>query len=310
MALDMLDAMTSHFFTDKDIEDNVFDTNPVLKRLKSKAKSYDGGVKISIGIESAESATGSFYTGAEVLNTSSSDFATRAEFEWRQAHVPISYTMRDFLINKSSKARLVDLVDSQMKNAQKVMQALLTTALFATSKGNAKNIEGFVASGPLAAGSTSWGGLTSSNITDWTPGVRDTTTTKVTHSLLDSTLRTCNDGSDQVTMLVTTDTVANLIYNILTDAERFVNTSAGNLGFKTINIQGVPIITDKNATASYIYFINEDHIWLAYHEDRLMKMETPGIPVNQDARVKHLLFMGNLVGNSRRRSGVLTAITS
>lgn len=310
MADDMITAMTTNYFL-KDLVNNIFDSNALLSRMKEKERTYDGGRAIQIPLMNARAASSGSFTGYGLLDTQIADFATDAQFDWRHYYVTLGWSREDFLKNASSKARIVDLVEASTTNASETMQYNLTTGLFQTSR-TATEIDGF-ATAMVAAATTAWGGLSSSDFTTWQPGGaaagRDTTTTTISLSALNTVIRQCSDGNDKTTVIVTTDAIFTYIYNLLTPNQQFVNTTNAKTGFTELSLNGIPVITDKNCTANYIYVLNEKHFWWGVHEKENMRYEKPKTPVDQATSIGQIFWYGNLVGDSRRRQGVLTAIT-
>lgn len=306
MAETMLDSITTKLYLNKAI-DNIFDTNALLSRLRRNQRSYDGGTSIAIPIEYDELASGGSFQGLELLDTAVNDFITQASYDWRHYYVTLGWSRGDYLKNKGSKQRIVDLVESSFKNASKKMQKNLTTGLFQTSKASSSDIDGLVTA-ICAAGSTSCGNLTSSDVSTWSPQ-RDTTTTTLTLAAMNAVERDASDGSDRVTLWVTTDDILGYYYDIATPQQRYTNADkTANQGFTALTFNNVPIISDKNCTSSYLFGLNEDHLWLAVHKDEDMRYEPPMKPLNQAAELGQIFWFGNIVTDARRRQSVLTAI--
>jgi len=304
---DQLTSITQKLFIPKAI-DNIFDSNAVLSRFRKRQKSFDGGTKIAIPIEYDELVSGGSFTGLELLDTAVNDVTTLAEYDWRQYYVTIGWSRRDFLINKGSKSQVVNMVSMLTKNAAKKMQKQLTTGLFQTTKASSTDIDGLV-SAIVATGATSCGNLTSTDVTNWAPQ-RDTTTTNLSLAAMNAIYRSAADGPDAPTVGVTTDAIFGYYYNIATPRVRYEDVKEGNQGFTSLMFNGIPIITDKNATSAYLFLLNEDHLWLAAHKNEDMRFKAPQEPLNQAANLGQIFWMGNIITDARRRQGVLTAITS
>lgn len=308
---DQITTMTTKYFL-KDLVDNIFSTNALLSRMRKNERTYDGGTSIAVPVMYARAASGGSFSGLSLLDTAVGDIATQAQFEWRHYYVTLGWSRENYLKNASSKARIVDLVQASTDNASETMQYNLTTGLFQTSKAASSDVDGF-ATAMVAAGTTDWGGLDSNDFSTWQPGGaaagRDTTTATISLNAMNVIYRQVSDGNDAVTVVVTTDTIFTYIYNLLTPNQQYVNTTDAKSGFTQLSWNGIPVITDKNATANYVYFFNEKHFWLGVHEEENMRYEKPKTPVNQASSIGQIFWYGNLVGDSRRRQGVMTAIT-
>ncbi len=305
---DQIISMTEKVYIPKAI-DNIFDSNFLLKRMRQRQKRFTGGTKIAQPLEYDNLPSSGSFTGNELLDTTLGEVVTLAEYEWRQYYVTLGWTRRDFLINQGSEQQIVNLVSTITKNASKTMQRNLTTGFFQATKANSTDIDGFIVSG-FAAGSTSVGGLTSSDITTWAPQ-RDTSTTALSLAAMNTLWRAANDGPDAITAIVTTDDVLGFYYNIATPLQRYTGLTADQ-GFTAqgLTFNGVPVFTDKNCNAKHMYMMNEDHFWLAAHTMEDMRFQRPQVPLDQATSIGQIFWMGNIIWDSRRRQAVFTALVS
>lgn len=263
----------------------------------------------AIPIEYAQGASGGSFKGLELLNTSFGDIITQAEFDWCQYYSPLGWSKRDYLINKGSKQKIVDMVASITKNAGKTMQKNLTTGIFQSTKAGTNDIDGLLTA-VVAAGTTACGGLSSSDFSTWA-AQRDTATTKLSLAALNNLWRDCSDGPDQPTLCVTTDDILGFFYDISTPLQRYNNDAALKAGFEGVmTFNGVPIYADKNCTANQLFMLNLDHVWFGVHQDCDMYYQEPTTPLDQWGSIGHIHWMGNICCDARRRQGVMTAITS
>ena len=73
------------------IADNVTNNNAVLKRLsqKGKIRPFSGGVKILQELSFAENSNAGWYSGYDLLPVGISDVISSAEYNIKQASVPV-----------------------------------------------------------------------------------------------------------------------------------------------------------------------------------------------------------------------------
>lgn len=304
---DQIKSMTEKLYIPK-LVDNIFSSNYLLSRLRKKQKNYDGGTSIVVPVEYAELSAGGSFQGLELLETTVSDIATLAEYDWRHYYVTLGWSREDYLKNKGSKTQIVNLVSSITKNASKKMQKLLTTGLFQTTKAASTDIDGLVVA-ICAASTTDCGGLDSNDFSTWA-AQRDTSTTKLSLAAMNALYRDAMDGSDAPTIVVTTDDILGYYYDIATPLQRYQSTETASQGFTTLTFNGIPVVSDKNATSGYLFMLNEDHLWLAAHSDEDMRYKQPQEPLNQAASLGQIFWYGNIVTDARRRQAVMTAIAS
>ena len=80
-------------------------------------------------------------------------------------------------------------------------------------------------------------------------------------------------------------------------------------GFNSLKFKNADVIFDDNTnfstTAEKAYFLNTDYLYLVQHPDAQWTMDEEKKPINQDAIVIPLYWMGNMVCTNRSLQGVL-----
>jgi hypothetical protein len=140
-------------------------------------------------------------------------------------------------------------------------------------------------------------------------------------------------GNDSPTLIITTPAVFSIIERLVTPT-LFINyngpvsqgTPTGgrsgtaiNWGVNALSWRGIPIISDEMATSGVIWTLNENHLFL-YQLDysaEMVESSKEGFAFtgfkksqNQNAMVGHLLFAGQLYGDSPRTMARRTGVTS
>jgi hypothetical protein len=82
-------------------------------------------------------------------------------------------------------------------------------------------------------------------------------------------------------------------------------------GFENLRFNQADVVVDSYCPSGYLNMINTKHLILKSHSERNFpgQMDPFVKPVNQDARVAHLLWMGALVSDENRKLGAMTALT-
>ena len=77
LSVDQLNAIT-HKFVEKKLHDNIFDSNPYLKRIKagSSYESVNGGVNIQRPLNYAQTTASGWFSGVDTLDTTDNDNIT------------------------------------------------------------------------------------------------------------------------------------------------------------------------------------------------------------------------------------------
>ena len=71
--------------------------------------------------------------------------------------------------------------------------------------------------------------------------------------------------------------------------------------------KGADVIFDGGSgiPANHAYFLNTDYLYLVQHREAQWTMDAEKTPVNQDAVVIPMYWMGNLVTTNRSLQGIL-----
>jgi len=102
----------------KKIADNVTNNNALLKRLstKGKIKTVSGGTYIMQELSFAENSNAGWYSGYDILPTGVTDVLSAAQYDWKQAAVPVVISGLEQLQN-SGKEAMIDLMESRLSVA-------------------------------------------------------------------------------------------------------------------------------------------------------------------------------------------------
>jgi hypothetical protein len=91
--------------------------------------------------------------------------------------------------------------------------------------------------------------------------------------------------------------------------QRYAGADEANSGFTTIKYKSADVFFDDNTnfatTAEKSYFINTNYLYCVQHREAQWTMDEDKKPVNQDAVVIPMYWMGNLVCTNRNLQGVL-----
>lgn len=302
-----------------DFADNVTDKNALLTAMKDV-----GGIKLKTGGESiqqqlayAENSTFQYYTGYETLDTSASDTLTSANYDWKQAAVNITISGLERRQN-SGEAQIIDLVASRTKVAMMTMANNINVGLYSDGTGSSgKQIGGLqliVADDPTSG---TVGGIDASTQTFWRNVAYDATTNGGAAASASNIIKYMNTvynqltrGTDKPNLIVADQNYYNFYQQALQSIQR-VNVNEGAVakmassGFATLDYLGVPVVLDNDIPTNHMYFLNTNYLEFCVHENANFTPGEMDKPINQDAMVMPILFMGNLTCSNRSLQGVL-----
>jgi len=286
------------------LKDNIFDSNPLLQRLKKKSyESVDGGLSIQQPLNYAQSATGDWYSGADTLDLTDTDVMTAAEYSWKQIYEPISISRMDELKNQGDSGKL-KLLKNKTMIAEKSIMDKMGTGLYNAGT-NAKAIGGLRL---ICSASNTVGGISQSSYSWWQAQV-DSSTTTLSIAKMQERFNLVTIGSDGPSVIMTTRSLYNAYYALLQPQQRFQGEEDAKGGFKNILFNGVPVIADSHAPSQYMFFLNEDYLHLWYHPDEDFRFEKFQAPINQNVKVGKIFWAGAFGSSNNRMHGVMSALT-
>jgi hypothetical protein len=304
LTYDQISSITEKKFLPK-LVDSIFDSNPLLKRAKEKFyEKVDGGERIIVPLNYAQTTATGWYSGAETLSVTASEEITAAEYTWKQLYANIIISGVDERKN-AGDAQILNLVKQKTMIAEKTMSDQLGTGLYSAGT-NAKSIVGL---GSIIGTANTVGGISQSSYS-WWQGQVDSTTTTLSLAAMQTLFNLCSIDNDTPSIIPTTRTLYNLYYGLLQPQQRFMDKNSASAGFSTLMFNGVPVIVDSHATASNLFMLNEKYLHLFVHKDCDFAFEPFQKPVNQDVKSAKILWMGAFGSSNNRMHGKLSAITA
>lgn len=304
LSYDQISAITQKKFIPK-LYDNIFDSNPLLQRMKKKSyEKLDGGERIVVPLNYATVTASGWYSGADTLSTTDNEVITAAEYTWKQLYANISVTRSDELKN-SGDSQILSLVKNKIKIAEKTMEDKLGTGIYSDGT-DTKSIVGLR---DIVATNQTVGGISQSSYSWWQAQV-DSSTTTLTIAAMQSRDNVCTVNNDSPTVIATTRTLFNSFYGLLQPQQRFVDSETAKGGFSSLMFNGKPVITDSYCPANHMFFLNENYLHLFAHKDEDMRFEPFQKPINQNVKVAKIYWMGALGSSNNRLQGALTACTA
>ena len=300
----------------KKIADNVTNNNAILKRMegKGKIKTFSGGYKIMQELSFAENSNAGWYSGYDLLPVGVSDVISAAEFNIKQAAVPVIISGLEQLQN-AGREQMIDLMESRLSVAESTLANLLTGGLYSDGTGSGgKEIDGLAAAVPLDPTAAPYAGIDGATFTFWQNAVKDsanTTTLQADWNELWAGLVRGQDRPD----LIMADSLAWQAYVATLQAnQRFNNTNMADAGFNSIKFMDADVVLDggiyngtlgSGAPASTAYFLNTDYLHYRPHSARNMVSLSPNrrYSTNQDAEVQIIAWAGNLTCSGRMFQG-------
>jgi len=301
----------------KEIADNVTNNNALLKKLsmKGKIKTFSGGTKILQELSFAENANSGWYSGYDLLPVGVSDTLSAAEYDIKQAAVPVVISGLEQLQN-SGKEAMIDLMESRLEVAEATLANLITSGLYSDGTGaGGKEVDGLNVAVSLDPSVGTYGGIDPATFSFWRNAVSDQTAADATtiqgfwNRLWAQLVR----GSDTPDIIMADNEAWTTYLDSLQNQQRFSNTEMADAGFANVQFMSAPVVLDggiyngtgTGAPVGTAFFLNCDYIHYRPHADRNMVPLSPNrrYATNQDAEVQILSWAGNLTTSGRQFQG-------
>ena len=297
------------------IADNVTDNNVLLKKLsmKGKIKPFSGGNKILQELSFAENSNAGWYSGYDLLPVGVSDVLSAAEFDIKQAAVPVVISGLEMLQN-SGREKMIDLLEARMSVAESTLSNLICEGLYSDGTANGgKEITGLDLAIPVNPATGTYGGIDRATWTFWRSIVSSGVALTVANiqQAMNGVWADLVRGKENPDLIVMDNTLWETYVASLQSQQRFHQAEVGDLGFPTLKFMGTDVCLDGgiggNATAGTAYFLNTDYIHYRPHSNRNMVPLSPDrrYATNQDAEVQILAWAGNLTSSGSRYQGRL-----
>lgn len=297
--------------TATDVVDNVSANNALLRRLKSRGniKTESGGYEIQIPLEYAANSTYQRFSGYDLLNVGASDVLTSAKYDWQQIALHVTASGREMKLNNGKEA-MIKLVKARVANAKHTAANNLSIDIY--SDGALTNQIGGLAALITSAGTGTVGGIVSGTYTFWKNKFQECSGTGTYASIrsdMNKLWLQLVRGDDRPDLLVASHDLYVAYEDTLQANQRYMSSDNASAGFESLKFKSSDIIFDTNTnfgtTAEIIYFINTKYLYLIQHAEAQWTQDEQKTPVNQDAVVIPLYWMGNLCTSNRALQGKL-----
>ena len=120
-----------------------------------------------------------------------------------------------------------------------------------------------------------------------------------------------SEGSIRPNVMLTNDDVFRWYEATLTPQVRYTSSdSVGEIGFETLKFRNANIFHDPYCSSGNTYFVNTDHLFLAYAEGALFDITPAMDQAFQDAFSAKIVFQANMVCSGRKFNNKVTGQTA
>lgn len=298
--------------------DNVMGNNALLTFLKDKGQvsEEDGGYELREPIDYAENTNGTAYSGYEVLPIAPQSTLSAAVFPWKQYAVSMTISGLEQRQNMG-KNQIINLVEARMKNASSTLSNLVQDGAYSDGTGyGGKAITGLQAMLSDTPTAGTYGGIDRSVAANayWrnqlyratTDGLAAASASNI-QTYMNILYNRCVRGVDKPDILVADSNFYGFYESSLQSIQRFTDPKMAELGFENLKFKGSVVLLENDSSfpSDHMYMLNSKYMKLKIHRDANFKPLIDRQPVNQDAIVTPIIFMGNLTSCGPKFMGVL-----
>ena len=314
------------------VVDNIFTGNVLWSRLRGKARPWSGGHRMVISTTVSNRSNATSFSGFDTLPTAQEDVRQRFTIDPSEYAINVTVSGIQLATNKGPEA-FVNLVAAEFEDAGRNLAEELGADSYLDGTGNtSKAISGLNYHIDDATDVVTYQGLSRNTYTNLR-STRNAQSGALAFSNLATDYDAAQRGMDSPTLFVTTPAVFSIIERLVTPT---VNVNYGQVlpigqptgnnqgiklfyGVNALYYRGVAVVADEMCTANNLWSINENHLFLYQldYDSSTVEASKEGFAwsgwkksTNQNALVGHLLWAGQLVGDSPRTMARRTAITS
>lgn len=304
---------TTNRNVDRKIIDNVTDNNGLLAVMKKRGniRKEMGGYEIQRPISYAENSTFQRYSGYDPLNVGASDVITSVKYDWVQSAVHVTASGREVRMNNSEEA-MINLVKARTKVAYATAANTMSVDIYGSA--SLTNQMGGLGHLITSDGTGTVGGIVAGTYTFWKNKFYEIAAgggSAITYANLKLAMSAewllQTRGTDMPDLIVFSHDLYSILENGLQDNQRYADAGMGELGFQSLKYKSCPVIFDDNTnfstTAEIGYFLNTQYLYLDQHTDAAWTEGEDRVPVNQDAVVVPIYWMGQMVCTNRSLQG-------
>ncbi len=306
----------------KTIANSIENHNALFRYINGKGRKrhVDGGLSIVTPIDYGTNGTVKRYSGYDTLDVSAVDVISAAEYPWRQMAGSVTASGYELRVNSGTNA-IRNLAKAKLTNLIRSMSNQLASDVY--SDGSLANQIGGLQLLVSDLGTGSPGGINATTFPFWKNIVQSaaaplqgggaiTVGPTTIESLMAPTYYNVTRGTDQPDLIVMDMNYFNFFEQSQVSLKRYAPTDAntkGTAGFVTLNYKNADVIFDGSGIipANHAYFLNTDYLEFVVHSDCDFDESESRAPVNQDATVMFVLWMGNMASSARRFQAVMKA---
>lgn len=295
-----------------EMADNVSTHIPLYWKLKNNSDPVGGGTSLVVELEYALNDTFGSYAIYDRLNMGPNQIIRPAQYTWKQYSVAISISGYELKVNMGAQ-RLFNLFNKRIKNSQKSFYEGMAKEVYQPGTANQGKTIGGLQHLVSDNGAGTVGGINSTDHAWWKNSVYDFSTNSMTLTpanisrALTEFYQDLIRNTDKPDCCVTTRKVYTNFERPLQTNQRFTaDPNMAKLGFEHIMFHSMPVFWDQNCPDNRLYMLNSEYLQIQPHSaGDMVPLGGDRTPLDQDAMIRFIGWMGNMTVSNRRLQGVM-----
>lgn len=301
--------------------DNIFNSNILTHKMLAQSEPIASGNKVLQPVEYGKTSDVSFYEGYDAIEANAQEVFTDAAYEWVQLRASITYSGREQALNSGSE-RVVDLISAKVKNAEKAMKDAFGQQLYSDNDGSnvtgsaPLSTKGFIGLDHICDVDRALGGIDSTDYPWWdsnkkgTSGTYDDMAAGKIQDVMREMYGICSIDNDKPDLIVCSQITFDSYEESLTAQKRFgaSDQALADAGFSNLLYRGTPVVVDDHCPGGSMFFLNTKYLKFRHHASRNFAFDGFQKPVNKDAAIAHIYWLGALVCSNPRMLGKVTGL--
>lgn len=291
--------------------------------MDSYGHKESGGWAVQTPLEYGNNSTTKFFQPYDSIDTTPSEFAVPALYNWRQVGSSATVSEVEKVAN-SGKEKLFDLTAGRIRQAVRSMTNLVSSELYSdgtsfggnTFQGLAAGISTTPTSDPSSG---AVGGVSAASYVWWQNNATTSAGSFAAHGVKGSSddlvfqmFNNCTDGDmDRPTAILSAQDVFGFYNQTLLSTVRYVDPlQKGDLSFGGLYYQDMPWYWDRMCPAGRMYFVNTKYVHFYVDPMMMFRWTEPRTWPNQVVDIRLLLLRLTLVYKDRMFLGVIDGFSA
>ena len=311
---EVIASTLSHRAQRGSLVDNLTNHTALLQALTRKARPFTGGNLIIEHLEYAFNESFTWTRGYDEVPIQPNQAFRTAEFDLKEANIAVTISQRELMMN-TGREQVFSLLKNRIRNARSTFNDRMAQACYYTgaefggkaiggmqllvSDTGGGTVGGIEAS--TAAGNGYW-----KNLVESLPDSNEVLSASSISRRMSRAITRTARNRDRTNFIVTTRELWTEFERSMQAQQRQASSRSADLGFPSLMLHGHPVVFDDYCPKDRMYFLNTDYIRLRPHSR--MNMDSIGgarMPINQNATVRMVGWMGAMTINNRSRQLVL-----